>query len=71
MNPEKKYKFMKTVKKFLVGGGMATLGMYFAGRFELDQAIVLPIFVGAGEGIWGLVEFFYNRKQKRSVISNA
>ena len=60
---DKKYSFLITLKKFLLGSGMVFVGILVSRRVNIAPEIVIPVFVGLGESIWNVVKFFNKRKK--------
>ena len=60
---EKKYSFLISLKKFLLGSGMVFVGILVSRRVNISPEIVIPVFVGLGASIWNAIKFFIKGKK--------
>ena len=60
---EKKYSFLISLKKFLLGSGMVFVGILVSRKVNIAPEIVIPVFVGLGASIWNTIKFFIKGKK--------
>ena len=60
---DKKYSFLITLKKFLLGSGMVFVGILVSRKVNIAPEIVIPVFVGLGASIWNAIKFFIKGKK--------
>jgi len=59
----KKYSFLITLKKFLLGSGMVFVGILVSRKVNISPEITIPVFVGLGASIWNTIKFFIKGKK--------